>query len=68
MTLTADEMNTLMAEATLGVPPEESKLAPLTEEQREWRARIGRDVAEATRKGYIIEIPPDFPDIGEDNR
>jgi hypothetical protein len=68
VTLTADEMNTLMAEATLGVPPAESRLAPLTEEQREWRARIGRGVAEAVRKGYIIDIPAEFPDISEDNR
>jgi hypothetical protein len=61
MTLTADEMNTLMAEATLGVPPAESKLAPLTDEQHDWRVLIGREVAEALRKGYSIDIPPEWP-------
>lgn len=67
MTLTADEMNTLMAEAALGVPPERSKLGPLTEEQLAWRRDIGREVAAAARSGYIIGIPAEFPDIGEED-
>jgi hypothetical protein len=59
--LTADEMNTLMAEATLGIPPERSKLAPLTPAQREWRKRISAEVAEAMRRGQSIDIPPEMP-------
>lgn len=59
--LTADEMNTLMAEATLGVQPADSKLAPLTPGQREYRERIGREVAQAG-DGVMIEVPPEFPD------
>jgi len=43
------------------VPPEKSKLAPLTEEQARWRAEAGRDIAEASQKGYIIDIPADVP-------
>lgn len=66
--VTADEMNTLMAEITLGIPAEKSKLAPLTEAQLRWRERIAPEIIEAVRQGKMIEIPGEFPDIGESNR
>jgi hypothetical protein len=62
MTLTADEMNTLMAEATNGIPEEESRLKPLNPEQREWRRQIGREVMAAQRRGLTVDIPPEMPD------
>jgi hypothetical protein len=55
--LTTEERATLMAEATLGIRPESSKLAPLTPAEREWRELIGREVTELTRAGFMIDIP-----------
>jgi len=56
-----DDMASLMAEAACGIAPENSRLAPLTPAQAAFRRDIGREVTEATAKGMIVEIPPEFP-------
>jgi len=55
-----DDMATLLAEAATGVPPEDSRLAPLTPGQLGFRLEVGREVTEATAKGMIVEIPPEI--------
>jgi len=63
--ITADEMSTIMAELATGVPPERSKLALMTEEQLEWRRQVAPELQAAARAGNILDIPADFPDVGD---
>lgn len=53
----AVELLIMLEEATLGIRPDQSKVQPMTPVRRRAFAQLMREVAEAERKGYIIDIP-----------
>lgn len=59
--LTTDEMELLLKEATLGIPPTNTKPEAL-----EAYARLVKQVREIHDRGGVVEIPSETPDLDED--
>ena len=55
--VSAAELTIMLKEAALGIRPDQSEVQPMTPVKRRAFAQLMRDVAEARRKGYIIDIP-----------
>jgi hypothetical protein len=63
MPVGADEMQRMIVEIARGVIPEESVLAPLTEEQLEMWAQLAAEMAQIAARGNIVEIPTEQPSL-----
>lgn len=53
----AVELFVFLKEATLGLTPDQSEIQPMTPARRRAFAQLMREVDEAHRYGYIIDIP-----------
>ena len=59
MPLSSEEMNKIAIEEIQGRQPSIS--GP---EQDQFRATMRRDIASAKQNGYVLDIPPEWPDVG----
>ena len=65
--VSSDDLERMTVEITLGWSwGDPRSRVPDTPEHREAWDRLGREVAEITERGYIVEIPTEWPDLDDD--
>ena len=59
----SDIMQVMMVEIARGLAPEQSSMAPLSDEEIVVWSLLKREMQEIAVRGQIVEIPADFPDV-----
>lgn len=59
----SDIMQVMMVEIARGLAPEQSSMAPFSDEEIVVWSLLKREMQEIAVRGQIVDIPADFPDV-----
>jgi hypothetical protein len=61
MALQADRMQAIMVDVSVGRSVEDSRYAPFTDEELEFRRRVAVEIREARARGEVVHFTAELP-------